>query len=71
MESKLSFPDIIDINNSMVLIQEEMGPIWSKEEAYAIKPCLETIPYVGLKPIVLQKAAGCLTEPPVSLPIAK
>ena len=55
----------------MVLMQEEMGPIWSKEEAYAIKPCLETIPYVGLKPIVLQKAAGCLIEPPVSLPIAK
>ena len=25
-------------------------------------------PYVGFKPIIPQKSAGCLTEPPVSLP---
>ena len=48
----------------------EIGPIWSKEEANATKPYLETVPYVGLKPTSPQKDAGCLIEPPVSLPRA-
>ena len=39
-------------------------------EANAISPHLETVPYVGFKPVTPQNAAGCLTEPPVSEPRA-
>ena len=31
-------------------------------------PYLETVPYVGFKPVKPQKAAGCLIDPPVSEP---
>ena len=48
-----------------------IGPIWSREDENAISPNLDTLPYVGFKPTILQKDAGCLTEPPVSLPKAK
>ena len=40
------------------------GPIWSNDEAKAIKPYLETLPYVGLNPEIPQKLAGSLMEPP-------
>ena len=33
-------------------------------------PYLETLPYVGLIPVNPQSAAGCLIEPPVSVPVA-
>ncbi len=46
------------------------GPIWSNEEAKAMRPYLETLPYVGLKPEMPQKLAGSLIEPPVSDPRA-
>ena len=45
-----------------------IGPIWSNDEANATSPYLETVPYVGLNPTTPQKDAGCLIEPPVSLP---
>src|SRR5690606_35224022 len=48
-----------------------MGPIWSKEEAKATKPYLETAPKLGFKPTTPQNAAGCLTDPPVSEPTAR
>ena len=47
-----------------------IGPIWSKEEAKATRPYLETAPYVGLRPVTPQKEAGCLMDPPVSEPSA-
>ena len=47
------------------------GPIWSKDEAWAIKPYLETAPYVGHNPTTPQRDAGCLIEPPVSDPNVK
>ena len=47
-----------------------IGPIWSNDEAKAIRPNLETLVYVGFSPTVPQKDDGCLIEPPVSLPKA-
>ena len=38
------------------------------DEAKAINPYLETLPYVGLKPDMPQKLAGSLILPPVSEP---
>src|SRR3989344_8959002 len=35
-----------------------------------MSPYLDTDPYVGLSPTTPQKLAGCLTEPPVSVPRA-
>src|SRR3989344_6350202 len=45
-------------------------PIESREEAMATIPYRLTLPYVGLSPTTLQKLAGCLTDPPVSVPDA-
>lgn len=45
-------------------------PIVSRELAYATTPHREINPYDGLKPTVPVYAAGNLTEPPVSVPIA-
>src|SRR5664279_1646504 len=33
-----------------------------------MRPFLEIEPYEGFMPTIPQKSAGCLTEPPVSLP---
>ena len=48
-----------------------IGPIWSKDEANATKPYLETKPYVGFNPTTPQKADGWRIDPPVSLPRAQ
>src|SRR5262249_31324019 len=45
-------------------------PTWSSEEAKAISPYRETRPYVGLNPTTPHSAAGCRTEPPLSVPSA-
>src|SRR5919198_1852249 len=45
-------------------------PTWSRDDANAISPYRETRPYVGLRPTTPQSAAGCRTEPPVSVPNA-
>src|SRR5258708_7873184 len=45
-------------------------PMESIEEDIATIPYLETLPYVGLRPTTLQKEAGSLMEPPVSVPVA-
>ena len=46
------------------------GPIWSSDDANAIRPYRETRPYVGLRPTTPQNAAGSRMLPPVSLPSA-
>src|SRR3989338_5677961 len=46
------------------------GPIWSNDEAIAIRPWRDTRPYVGFNPTIPHMAAGCRTEPPVSDPRA-
>ena len=45
-----------------------IGPAWSNEDAKAIMPHLEHLPYVGFKPTVPVNEAGCLIDPPVSVP---
>src|SRR5438132_1259534 len=45
-------------------------PTWSSEDAKAIRPYRETLPYVGLSPTTPQSEAGCRTDPPVSVPNA-
>ena len=45
-------------------------PTVSSEDANAISPYREMRPYVGLSPTTPQSAAGCRTEPPVSVPSA-
>ena len=46
------------------------APIVSNEEAYAVSPYLDTRLYVGFSPYIPQNEAGCLIEPPVSVPNA-
>src|SRR4051812_36185133 len=46
------------------------GPIWSSDEAKAMRPYRDTRPYEGLKPTTPQSAAGWRIEPPVSEPSA-
>ena len=41
----------------------------SKDDANATIPYLEQLPYVGFKPTVPVNDAGCLIDPPVSVPI--
>src|SRR3989344_152103 len=68
--SLLSSPWVTErtiLDSSTVLV---IWPIVSKDEAMAITPYLETLPYVGFNPTVWVKLAGCLTEPPVSVPMA-
>ena len=48
-----------------------MGPGVSRDEAMAMTPKRETVPYVGLTPTVPVTAAGWRMEPPVSVPSAK
>src|SRR5271163_4792178 len=44
------------------------GPIRSSDEAKAIRPYLDTRPYVGIIAGMPQYAPGCRIEPPVSVP---
>src|ERR1041385_6650417 len=45
-------------------------PTWSNDDAYATRPYRDTRPYDGFKPTQPHIAAGCRTEPPVSVPNA-
>src|SRR5207253_11144039 len=45
-------------------------PTWSRDDANAISPYRDTRPYVGFIPTTPHSAAGCRTEPPVSVPSA-
>jgi hypothetical protein len=46
-------------------------PTVSSDDANAISPYREISPYVGFSPTTPDSAAGCLTEPPVSVPRAQ
>src|SRR5580658_386312 len=46
------------------------GPIRSSDEANAIRPYLDTRPYVGIMAGTPQYAPGCRMDPPVSVPSA-
>ena len=46
------------------------GPPWSSEDAHAISPYRDTVPYVGFTPTVAVSAAGWRIDPPVSDPMA-
>ena len=46
-----------------------IGPAWSKDDAKATIPYREQLPYVGFRPTVPVNEAGCLIDPPVSVPI--
>ena len=48
-----------------------IGPTWSKDDANATSPYLETNPYVGLSPTTPQNDDGSLIDPPVSEPNAQ
>ena len=68
VESLLSCPEMISKSiaaSSTVLV---IGPAWSRDEAKATIPHLDTRPYEGLSPTVPVKDAGCLIDPPVSVP---
>ena len=70
VESFGSKPDITLSINAESFTVFVIGPAWSKEDAKAIIPHREHLPYVGLIPVTPQKAAGCLIDPPVSVPVA-
>src|SRR5262249_7544611 len=46
------------------------GPAWSSDQLNGIMPKQLTNPYVGLRPVTPQQAAGMRMEPPVSVPVA-
>ena len=69
VESLLSKELITSNNRAASLTFLVIGPAWSKDDANATIPYLEQLPYVGFKPTVPVKDAGCLMEPPVSVPI--
>ena len=66
----MSYPEITSNKAAASSTVLAKGPIWSREEAKAIKPYLETLPYVGFIPTMPQKLAGSLILPPVSEPRA-
>src|SRR5258706_10097661 len=68
VESLSSLPAITSRISEQPLTLFENIPIVSNDDAKAVSPYLEILPYVGLNPATPQKAAGCLTEPPVSVP---
>ena len=70
VESLSSCPAIADNINAVSSTVLAIGPGVSRLEANATQPQREHKPYVGFIPTKLQKLAGCLIEPPVSLPVA-
>ena len=66
--SFLSYPTIAFNTSALSNTVLVTGPIWSSEDANAISPYLETLPYVGFIPTTPQNDAGCRIDPPVSDP---
>src|SRR5271168_55123 len=58
----------ITVAASVMLVAN--GPIRSRDDAKAIRPYLDTRPYVGIIAGMPQQAPGCRMEPPVSVPSA-
>src|ERR1700681_1979208 len=70
VESILSNPAMLSRPSAASSTVRPRTPIWSSDDAKATSPYRLTLPYVGFTPTTPQKAAGCLTEPPVSEPSA-
>src|SRR3972149_8409788 len=69
VESILSWPAMAWSIVAASLTSFVIGPPWSRDDAKAIMPYRLTLPYVGLRPTTPHNAAGCLMEPPVSVPM--
>jgi len=66
--SRGSGPAIAEYTSAQSSTVRVNGPIWSSDDAKAMRPYRETRPYVGLKPTTPDSAAGWRIDPPVSLP---
>jgi len=69
--SKLSWPFIVLNISFASLAFFVIGPMQSKLILKFRRPHLETLPYVGFRPVTPQWEAGFLIEPPVSEPSVK
>ena len=58
VESFLSYWEMISNIVAQSVTFFASGPIWSRDEPYATRPYLDTLPYVGLIPVTPQNAAG-------------
>jgi len=69
VESIGSYPDIVSCSSAASSTVRASGPGVSSEDANATTPYRDEPPYVGLTPTIPHTAAGCLIEPPVSVPM--
>src|SRR3954464_15786605 len=70
VESFGSWPAITSCSSAVSSTVRAPGPPWSSDDAHAISPYRDTVPYVGFTPTVAVNAAGCRMDPPVSDPTA-
>src|SRR3954447_3651312 len=70
VESFGSWPAITACSSAVSSTVRAHGPPWSSDDAHAISPYRDTVPYVGFTPTVAVNAAGCRIDPPVSDPMA-
>src|SRR3990170_3489577 len=63
-----SWPAMVLSSTAQSFISFVRGPAWSRDDANATMPYLETLPYVGFSPTTPQHDAGWRIEPPVSVP---
>ena len=70
MESFASYPAMTWCSSAVSSTVRAHGPPWSSDDAHAISPYRDTVPYVGFTPTVAVSAAGWRIDPPVSDPMA-
>src|SRR5690349_10511027 len=70
VESFASCPAMTWCSSAVSSTVRAHGPPWSSDDAHAIKPYRDTVPYVGFTPTVAVNAAGWRIDPPVSDPMA-
>src|SRR3990172_1976685 len=63
-----SWPAMVLSSTAQSFTSFVRGPAWSRDDANATMPYLETLPYVGFTPPPPQHAAGWRMDPPVSVP---
>ena len=63
-----SWPAMVLSSTAQSFTSFVRGPAWSRDDANATMPYLETLPYVGFSPTTPQHDAGWRIEPPVSVP---
>src|ERR1700736_4428427 len=68
VESIGSCPAMIDSVCAASRTSPVIGPAWSSDDAKAIIPYRDTLPYAGFTPMILQNDAGSRIDPPVSVP---